>query len=126
MYGADDPTLETVDVVFVGNAGVLTDTWSVQGGEHFQDQTAGLVPLGLLRGGVLQDFIEMASTVLAEPNLDPTNPDGLSLGGFDTDPMALDHSRTSADFCDKNGFCTFDDGGGTFGKKKKKKGSTTK
>jgi hypothetical protein len=117
-------TLENVPLVFTGNASVLADTWSVQGGEHFQDQTAGLVPLGMARGTFLEDMIWLSSKILFEPNLDPTNPDGLSLGGFDTDPMALDHENGSSDFCDKNGYCTFDDENSSFGKKKKKKGGT--
>lgn len=98
--------LETINIAFSANSGLLVDTWSVQGSDHFRDQTAGLVPMGLLRGGFFDDLFKIASTVLFEPNLYPGE-DGLDLGGFNTDPFKLDYSKKSSQFCDKSGFCSF-------------------
>lgn len=98
--------LETVNVMFSANASLLADTWNTQGSSHFRDQTAGLVPMGLLRGGIFDDLFKIASTILFEPNLYPGE-DGLDLGGFSTDAFQLEHENGSEDFCDNTGFCSF-------------------
>lgn len=98
--------LETINIAFQAESGLLVDTWSTQGSAHFRDQTAGLVPLGLLRGGFFDDLFKIASTVLFEPKLFPGE-DGLDLGGFNTDPFALDYSEDSGAFCDNTGFCSY-------------------
>ena len=98
--------LETVNIAFSANASLLVDTWATQGSAHFRDQTAGLVPMGLLRGGIFDDLFAIASTILFEPNLYPGE-DGLDLGGFSTDPFNLEHENGSEDYCDNTGFCSF-------------------
>jgi len=115
MFGQDQmdltETIEDIDIAFEANAGVLTDTWSTQNSEHFQDQVAGLIPMGLLRTdeGVIQDILGLAADFLFEPKLSSAKSDeALNLGGFDTDPFALEHENGSDDFCDGDGLCSFD------------------
>lgn len=98
--------IEEIDVAFSAHSSLLVDTWSTQGSAHFRDQTAGLVPMGLLTGGIFDDLFEIASTLLFEPNLSPGE-DGLDLGGFSTDAFQLEHENGSEDFCDNTGFCSF-------------------
>ncbi|MFL0797121.1 MAG: hypothetical protein K6L73_06475 [Cellvibrionaceae bacterium] len=103
--------LTTVDLTFEANAGLLVDTWSVQGSEHFENQTGGLVPTSLLDFPLLNTLRDIAATILFEPKLaEPAEGEdtGLDMGGFRTDPFQLDADQTSEDFCNDDGLCSFE------------------
>ncbi len=103
--------LTTVDLIFEANAGLVVDTWSVQGSEHFENQTGGLVPTSLLDFPLLNTLRDIAATILFEPKLaEPEEGEdtGLDMGGFRTDPFQLDADQSSDDFCNDDGLCSFE------------------
>lgn len=103
--------LTTLNLEFEANAGLLVDTWSVQGSEHFENQTGGLVPTSLLDFPLLNTLRDIAATILFEPKLaEPAEGEdtGLDMGGFRTDPFQLDADQTSDDFCNDDGLCSYE------------------
>lgn len=117
VFGQDqmglDETIEDVDIAFTANAGVLTNTWTTQSGSHFENQVGGLIPLGIFQtngdSSVIGDILDLASGLLLEPKLAADDdPESLNLGGFNTDPFALEYENGSDDFCDGDGLCSFD------------------
>lgn len=109
---AEVDDLSTINISFDADASLIVDSWSVQGSAHFQNQTGGLVPTSMLNFPLLNTLRDIAATILLEPKLKQPSPGqdtGLNMGGFNTEPFSLADDKDSKQFCDKNGYCSFNE-----------------